>query len=198
MSTTIKIVSRLDSGRVLYEHERTAERQTSGLAMRDALEAAIASLANLSGADLSGADLYGANLSGADLSWANLYGADLSWADLYGADLSGADLSGADLSWANLYGANLSGADGKKLTLAGSRPSMQIGPIGSRCAALQLWLTDAGPMVQAGCFFGSLDEFEAKCEATHGDNAHGKEYGFAALLMRSHAELWTPPKEETE
>ena len=143
MSTTIKIVSRLDSGRVLYEHERTAERQTSGLAMRDALEAAIASLANL--------------------------------------------------SWANL-----SGADGKKLTLAGSRPSMQIGPIGSRCAALQLWLTDAGPMVQAGCFFGSLDEFEAKCEATHGDNAHGKEYGFAALLMRSHAELWTPPKEETE
>ena len=168
MSTTIKIVSRLDSGRVLYEHERTAERQTSGLAMRDALEAAIASLANLSGADLSGADLYGANLSG------------------------------ADLSWANLYGANLSGADGKKLTLAGSRPSMQIGPIGSRCAALQLWLTDAGPMVQAGCFFGSLDEFEAKCEATHGDNAHGKEYGFAALLMRSHAELWTPPKEETE
>ena len=153
MSTTIKIVSRLDSGRVLYEHERTAERQTSGLAMRDALEAAIASLANL--------------------SWANL-------------------------SWANLSGANLSGADGKKLTLAGSRPSMQIGPIGSRCAALQLWLTDAGPMVQAGCFFGSLDEFEAKCEATHGDNAHGKEYGFAALLMRSHAELWTPPKEETE
>ncbi len=178
MSTTIKIVSRLDSGRVLYEHERTAERQTSGLAMRDALEAAIASLANL--------------------SWANLSGANLSGANLSGADLSGADLSGADLSWANLYGANLSGADGKKLTLAGSRPSMQIGPIGSRCAALQLWLTDAGPMVQAGCFFGSLDEFEAKCEATHGDNAHGKEYGFAALLMRSHAELWTPPKEETE
>ena len=73
------------TGAVLFTHETTDERQASGLAMRDALEAAVSARANLSGADLSWADLSGANLSGADLS-----GANLSWADLSGADLSGA------------------------------------------------------------------------------------------------------------
>ncbi len=89
--------------------------------MRLAVEAAVKSRANLSGADLcgadlsganlSGADLYGANLSGADLYGANLPGADLYGANLYGADLYGANLSGANLSDANLSGANLSGAN---------------------------------------------------------------------------------------
>ena len=73
------------TGAVLFTHETTDERQASGLAMRDALEAAVSARANLSGADLSWADLSGANLSGADLSGANLSVADLSWADLYGA-----------------------------------------------------------------------------------------------------------------
>ena len=61
--------------------------------VKDAIHAAIASRANLSGANLSGANLSGANLSGADLS-----GATLSRANLSGANLSGADLSGATLS----------------------------------------------------------------------------------------------------
>jgi hypothetical protein len=89
--------------------------------MADAVKAAIAARADLSGANLSGADLSRANLSGAYLSRANLSGAylygaylsraNLSGAYLYGANLSGARLSGADLSWANLSRANLSGAD---------------------------------------------------------------------------------------
>ena len=82
------------TGAVLFECD-TPDNVSSGLAVRDALEKAVASRANLSGADLSGADLYGANLSGANLSGANLSGADLSGADLSGADLSGADLSRA-------------------------------------------------------------------------------------------------------
>ena len=58
------------TGAVLFTHETTDERQASGLAMRDALEAAVSARANLSWADLSGANLSGANLSGADLSGA--------------------------------------------------------------------------------------------------------------------------------
>jgi uncharacterized protein YjbI with pentapeptide repeats len=49
----------------------------------------------------------GANLEGADLEGANLYGADLRGANLYGADLRGANLYRADLEGANLEGANL-------------------------------------------------------------------------------------------
>ena len=99
------------TGVVLYEHEVTDERMAAGLAMRDALECAAASRADLSGAYLSGAYLSRAYLSGADLSRAHLSGADLSGAYLSGADLSRAYLSGADLSRADLSGADLSGAD---------------------------------------------------------------------------------------
>jgi uncharacterized protein YjbI with pentapeptide repeats len=101
------------NGDVLY----TAQCDT----VKEALEKAVNSRANLSVADLSGADLYGANLyranlsganlSGADLSGANLSVADLSRADLYRANLYGANLSGANLSGADLYRANLSRAD---------------------------------------------------------------------------------------
>ena len=161
---------------VLYTHETTAERQASGLAMRDALEAAVKSRAYLSGANLSGA-----NLSGAYLSDANL---------------SGANLSGAYLSGANLSDAYLSGAKVRGLTLIGERPCMQIGPIGSRCALLTLWLTESGPQAQTGCFFGSLDAFESAVGAEHeaGGHAHA-EYTAAIALMRCHAEQWTPATE---
>ncbi len=111
------------AGAVLFTYESDTLKQ--------AVEAAVESRAdlsgaNLSGAYLSGANLYGANLYGADLSRANLSRAYLSGANLYGANLYGADLYranlsraclsgaclyGADLSGANLYVANLSGAN---------------------------------------------------------------------------------------
>jgi len=69
---TIKILSRYDSTRVLYECEVTDEQQASGSAMRHALEKATAA-----GADLGGANLYGANLGGANLGGAYLGGKKL-------------------------------------------------------------------------------------------------------------------------
>ena len=70
--------------------------------LRDCVEAAAKSGANLSGADLRRANLSESDLSGADLSWANLSGANLSEADLSWANLRRADLSGADLSEKNM------------------------------------------------------------------------------------------------
>jgi hypothetical protein len=115
------------TGAVIFECD-TPDNVSSGLAVRDALEKAVASGANLYGADLSGAhlygaNLYGANLSGANLSDANLYGAHLSCADLSGANLSGANLSGANLYGANLSGANLSGANLSGANLSGANLS---------------------------------------------------------------------------
>ena len=78
----MKIVSRWDSGKVLWEGECNN--------IREELTAAHKAEARLSRADLSGANLWGANLSGANLSGADLSGADLSRADLSGANLSGA------------------------------------------------------------------------------------------------------------
>ena len=127
-------------------------------------------------------------LEKATFAKADLYGADLRGANLYGANLRGADLGGADL-----YGANL----GEK-KLAGARPFMQIGPIGSRSDYLQAFITDKGLMIRAGCFFDTRDQFELQLAATHGMNEHGQEYMAALSLIDAHAELWAPKAEVAE
>jgi uncharacterized protein YjbI with pentapeptide repeats len=109
MSATINIKHRR-TGAVLFSHKVSDERHASGLAMRDALEAACKARANLAGAYLAGAYLAYVNLAGAYLADANLADANLSGANLAGANLEGVNLEGANLAGANLADANLSGA----------------------------------------------------------------------------------------
>jgi hypothetical protein len=104
----------------------------------EAVKAALASRANLSGADLSGADLSRANLSGANLSGANLSRANLSGADLSGADLSGADLSRVGVKWAQIG-------------------FMGHGECGRMLTAIQIKETDEIKFY-CGCFTGTVDE----------------------------------------
>ncbi len=137
---TFEIRSRYDAAKILYcgEHESLKEAVEAAVKSGDDLSGADLSEANLSGADLYRANLSEANLIGAYLSWANLSEANLcranlsrdnhseanlaranlSGADLSMANLSMANLSRADLSGADLYGANLSGADLSKADLS--------------------------------------------------------------------------------
>ena len=119
--------------------------------------------------------------------------ATVSKANLYGADLGSADLGSANLRGANLYGANLGG---KKLI--GDRPFLTVGPIGSRSDYLQAFITDAGLMIRAGCFFNTRAQFEIALDAEHGDNEHGQEYRAALVLIDAHAKLWMPAQEVSE
>ena len=204
---------------VLYEHQTTDERQASGLAMRDALEAATKARANLAGAYLAGANLAGAYLAGAYLDDADLAGANLDDADLRGAylvranlagaylagaylagaNLAGANLDDADLRGANLRGAylvraNLAGAKGPRgAALAGKRPILQVGPIGSRGALLSLWVTGGGPLITTGCFTGTPEEFRAE---THGDNEHAREYAAVLAMFEVHCAIWAPAPQQ--
>ncbi|HMU17683.1 MAG TPA: pentapeptide repeat-containing protein [Thauera aminoaromatica] len=168
------------SGSVLFEIETDS--------LRLCLEAAVKAGADLARANLVGANLVGANLAGANLMDANLAGANLAGANLMDANLVGADLARADLVRAY----------GRKLTLIGKQPALVIGPLGSRCAYLTAFLTDAGVYIRTGCFWDTLDAFRAAVESTHGTNEHGREYRAAIALIETHAELWTPavaPKE---
>lgn len=158
----IRIVSRSASSHVLFECAPPADL-ASGMQLRYALEQATIIKANLFGADLRRANLSGAVLHGADLRWANL---------------SGADLSGADLRWANLSGAYLRG-----IRLIGEQPYLQVGPIGSRDAYLEAFITERGIYLQTGCFFGTREEFVTQLERTHGDNQYGKAYHAALALI---------------
>jgi uncharacterized protein YjbI with pentapeptide repeats len=172
-------IKNLFTGSVLFSHE--AEENSMKITLLMALNA----YANLRGANLRGADLRGANLRGADLGGADLGYADLGYADLRGANLRYADLRYADLRGADLGHVNLGG---KKLS--GDRPFFQLGPIGSRSDYLLAFNTESGIQLTAGCFSGSIDEFEAALGAEHGSNTHGEEYRAALVLIRKHVELF--------
>ncbi len=146
---------------------------------------------------LGGSVLFEAELPG-DTPSGLVVRAALEQATTKRAYLSGADLRGADLSGAYLRGADLRGAllDGKKLI--GDRPVLQIGPIGSREDYFLAFITEDGVKVQAGCFCGSLADFEIQCAETHGDNEHAREYKAALALIQVHADIWTPKAEEAQ
>ena len=174
---------------VLFECE-LPDSTPSGVATRHALEKAVSAGASLAGANLYGANLYGASLAGASLDGANIAGANLDRANLDMANLDRASLDGASLDGASLAGASLAGASlyGKKLI--GNRPIFMIGPIGSRCSYFTSYITDAGIMLRAGCFFGPIDEFKSKLIEEHGENDHRKEYEAALTLIECHHQIW--------
>jgi len=87
-------------------------------------------------------------------------GANLEW-----ANLKGAYLKGANLEWANLEGAYLKGAGLYQIVGVGSA---------ARCTTLDT----INNKIICGCFYGTLEEFKAKVNEKHGDNFHGKMYGF--------------------
>ncbi len=148
--------------------------------------------ANLCGANLRGADLYGANLRNADLRNADLRVADLCGADLRGADLYGANLRNADLCGADLYGANLRNADLRDADLygadlCGAKNILAVGPIGSRLDITYAVKHRDRIMIKCGCFWGDLEQWQAQCRVTHGDNSHAAAYAAAADFIRAYA-----------
>ena len=95
------------------------------------------------------------------------------------------------LEAATTSGAYLRGADlGGDLKLAGKRPALQIGPLGSRADTLLAFVTDQGLRIRAGCFFGTRDEFVAAVAKVHGDNVHAREYASALVMIDAHAAAW--------
>ena len=119
-------------------------------------------------------------------------------ANLCDANLRGANLRGANLGGANLGGANLGGAKVDSFTLIGTRPILQIGPLGSRNDYLIAFLTKQGIRIRAGCFTGTLAEFSEVVKGHHGDNEHGREYVAAIAMIESHAAIWIPVVEEAK
>lgn len=114
-----------------------------------------------------------------------------------GANLRDAYLRGADLRGAYLDGAKV-GAGDDEAALAGSRPIVQIGPIGSRNDWLVVfWCGDADVRISTGCQRQITEAYflERLAEA-HGEgeqaNIHAQHYiealAFAKRLLKDQAE----------
>ena len=93
-------------------------------------------------------------------------------ADLYGANLRNADLRDADLC----------GAD-----LCGAKNILAVGPIGSRLDITYAVKHRDRIMIKCGCFWGDLEQWQAQCRVTHGDNSHAAAYAAAADFIRAYA-----------
>ena len=98
---------------------------------------------------------------------ANLYGANLCAANLYDANLRVADLCGADL--------------------CGAKNILAVGPIGSRLDITYAVKHRDRIMIKCGCFWGDLEQWQAQCRVTHGDNSHAAAYAAAADFIRAYA-----------
>ena len=171
--------------------------------VREAVEKAVVDGTRLHSAILNGADLRGATLFGAMFCMVHLQGALLECTDLRHADLRGARFTGADLSqtdlrnailedayldktelsprWlegAYLYGAHLENAMHKGAPLWSRRPVLQLGPCGRRGRQTVVFFFEnsAEPVVQCGCFYGTLTEFQKKVTETHKGSFYGQEY----------------------
>ena len=64
-----------------------------------------------------------------------------------------------------------------------------MGPIGSRNDFTTFFRTKKKKIkVACGCFFGTIDEFLAKVEQTHGDSKHAKVYRAAVEVALAQLE----------
>ncbi len=163
---------------------RNADLREANLTEAD-LTGACLREADLTWADLSGAYLGGADLSLTYLREADLVGADLIYADLRRANLSGADLTGADLTSADLTRAVLRGVD-----LNGATGIASIGPVVRHGSILYAVDHDDGPMVHAGCLWGSVGDIIARIEADYLYDPAARDRYVAAV--RTVAALVTP------
>ena len=59
-----------------------------------------------------------------------------------------------------------------------------VSKIGSRLGTTTFFKSKLGVEVSCGCFSGTLEQFEAKVNETHGNNKHGEEYRLAIELAK--------------
>lgn len=110
-------------------------------------------------------------LRGVCLRGADLRSADLRSADLREADLESADLYRADFRGANLRGANLRSADLESADLESAKNIISIGPIGDKGRIIFAVRNseNEGIKMQAGCFWGDLEDFSKQIAAKYKD-----------------------------
>ena len=68
-----------------------------------------------------------------------------------------------------------------------SKDFITIGPIGSRSDFVTFYKNESEDIyVECGCFSGTMDEFLAAVQKTHGNNRFGREYRVAMKLAKVH------------
>ena len=151
------------TGEVILEVESLFDADLSGADLR----AADLSNADLMRVNLTDSDLRGANLSNANLRYASLRFANLTDSDLSNADLGDDDLRAADLMRSNLRGVNLTDSDLRGAYFEGASNYYSFVAYDTSKRLVHCVKHNTTWMIQAGCFWGTLEELEKKVLHTH-------------------------------
>lgn len=154
---------------------------------------------NLKGAEFDSADLCNCYFYQSDLTNTSFVGTTLDNVLFEGCHLNGADFTGVDLVGARFSCCQLEGLKvGTARHLVGTRPILRIEPVGNDNAPIVLTLTNEGPYVERGCFYGTLEEFEKEVRTSdnHFEGTEptktGAEYLKVIELFQAHTEQWHP------
>lgn len=106
--------------------------------------------------------------------------------DIPSADVNAGDIGGWIESDSNLSHDYDAWVDGDA-HINSNKDFIVIGPIGSRNGFTTFYKNkNENVCVRCGCFSGTVDEFLAAVQKTHGDNRFGREYRIAAELAKTH------------
>ena len=75
---------------------------------------------------------------------------------------------------------------GKDAVISSKDDFIVFSNVGSRYDTTTFYKTESGCSVSCGCFNGTVDEFEAAVEKTHGNNKYGREYKSIINTARIH------------
>src|SRR3990167_3310372 len=183
---------------VKFECELDASFETKpyGLQLGAAFRIALDQKASLDGCNLDKINLseqsfrdvriYGSTFVGSTFVGSTFDGSTFDGSRFVGSTFVGSTFDGSTFDGSTFYGSTFDGStfdgknvwifNGKKILLAGQRPFISYGPVGSRGTYVTAIGTADGIFVQTGCFTGMLARFKAQVAEKHGTNAHAREY----------------------
>src|SRR3990167_8583465 len=128
------------------------------------------------GSRFVGSTFVGSRFDGSRFVGSTFGGSTFDGSTFDGSTFDGSTFDGSTFDGSTFDGKNVWIFNGKKILLAGQRPFISYGPVGSRGTYVTAIGTADGIFVQTGCFTGMLARFKAQVAEKHGTNAHAREY----------------------
>jgi len=106
----------------------------------------------------------------------NIYNIDIEKANLYNANLENADLENANMAYSNLENANMKNSNINRADLISIQGKHIFKTSGNGSKGREIWYILEDDYIKAGCWGGTLDEFEKRVEEVYGNNKDSYEY----------------------
>ena len=126
------------------------------------------------GGDIRGGTIRGGIIEGGIIWGGIIEGGTIRGGTILGGTIRGGIIEGGIIEGGDIRGGTIRGGD-----------FLTISPVGSEDGQFTAEITDEGKIIcNRGCWFGTLEEFEAAVAETHDENEHSKAYALIINLVR--------------